>query len=259
MSASFAASSSSPSIAIVAPCNASSARSTPQTRPVGGTRRPVSRRPSPARAPRRRAARSCGSSPGPHTAAARGERRDDIVGDGQEHELDVVDHGVRLGEGADARDELPEPFTTAGSRDATAATGQPRAAQCHPEGSPHRPLGAPLDREHRGARARVHRELAAAAASSPHRRARPLARRLIRSSARRSCSATTTSRSRSSRPTESSPLYRNATGDELVYVHERRSACSSRCSGAWPSTRRLRRRSRAARRISGCSTRPVEL
>ena len=44
------------------------------------------------------------------------ERRDDVVGHGEDHELDVVDEGVGLGERADARDALAEPFAAAGSR-----------------------------------------------------------------------------------------------------------------------------------------------
>ena len=39
-----------------------------------------------------------------------------------------------------------------------------------------------------------------------------------RRAGRHRCSATTTSSSRASRATASSPLYRNAVGDELVYV-----------------------------------------
>ena len=111
ISARCAASSSSPSIAIVAPCErrerAVEVRERDQRVERAGLGPGRHRR---LRAPPRRAARSCGSSPGPRTGGGRGERLDDVVRDGEDHELDVVDERVRLGERADARDALAEPL-----------------------------------------------------------------------------------------------------------------------------------------------------
>ena len=55
--------------------------------------------------------------------------RDDVVGDGEDHELDIVDDGVRLGEGADAGHELAEPLAAGrvARRDGADRPAGPRA------------------------------------------------------------------------------------------------------------------------------------
>ena len=102
-------------------------------------------------------------------------------------------------------------------------------------------LGAPLDREHRGARARVHRELAVAAAPPPHGRPRPgashdpvLGRRYLLGNDQVAMAFVAAS--------ESSPLYRNATGDELVYVQSGELVLESVFGRMAVARRRLRRR-----------------
>ena len=91
-------------------------------------------------------------------AEAARERLDDVVRDREHDELDVVHERVRLGEGADARDELAEPLAPArvARRDRAHRPARPR--QRDAEGRPDRaraddPHDRPLARA--GVRVRV--------------------------------------------------------------------------------------------------------
>ena len=91
-------------------------------------------------------------------AEAARERLDDIVRDGEHDELDVVHERVRLGEGADPRDELAEPLAPGRVARRDRAHGPARPRQRDAEGRPDRaraddPHDRPLARA--GVRVRV--------------------------------------------------------------------------------------------------------
>ena len=88
---------------------------------------------------------------------------------------------------------------------------------------------------HRGPTSRSSRGTSAPTSSTRGRRRR-------RCSAGSTCWPTTTCGSRTWSPTEPSPLYRNAIGDECVYVESRRARSSRPCSArSTVGSRRLRR------------------
>ena len=110
MSPRCAASSSSPSIATVAPGRAASARSRSANATSGWN--------APACVPAAIAGRRASAPRTPlvwmsawpaYRRRRLRDRDDDVVGDREDHELDVVDEGVRLGEPAGAGDVLAEP------------------------------------------------------------------------------------------------------------------------------------------------------
>ena len=134
MSARWAASSSSPSIAIVAPCRAASARSRSANATSGWN--------APAWVPAARAGRSTSAPSRPlvwtiawpaYRRSDAGDRDDRVVGDREDHELDVVDERIRLGEPACAGDVRAEPLPAAGIARRDGADGPARPVERDPQ------------------------------------------------------------------------------------------------------------------------------
>ena len=112
----------------------------PRTRPAGGTRRPA--------VPAAMAGWSTSAPSSPlvwimawpaYRRRRPRERLDDVVRHREHDELDVVHERVRLGEGADARDEPRNRSRRPGSREATAPTGQPARDSATPSAVPTAP------------------------------------------------------------------------------------------------------------------------
>ena len=74
-----------------------------------------------------------------HPDPAPRPRRHGVVRHGDDDELDLLDQGGRLAEGAAALDEAPEPLSTRGSRLATAWIGQPARVRATPRAVPTAP------------------------------------------------------------------------------------------------------------------------